>query len=111
MTAATLGAGGGAGGPAGDASVVCCSVTGVVRVQAEVGEGGSARAQDRTVDARLGERVPVRESGPAALGHVRRRPGPQTPALDVLPPGLGELAGRVEGAVAGRGEQVRPGAG
>src|SRR3954469_19879481 len=86
MTSASQCAGGGGGGSAGGAAVVrsggaveCWSVTGVVRVQAEVGEGGAARAQDGTVHARLGERVPVREAGPAALGHVRRRPRAQPP--------------------------------
>src|SRR3954449_4626999 len=99
-TSASQCAGGGGGGSTVGGAVVCCSVTGVVRVQTEVGEGGAARAQDRTVDARFGEGVPVREPGPAALGHVRRRPGAQAAALDVLPPALGDLGGRVEGDLA-----------
>src|SRR3954447_7306229 len=73
-------AGAGGGGSAGAGAVLCCSVTWVVRVQTEVGETGAARAEDRTVHARFGEGVPVREAGPAALGHVRRRPGAQATA-------------------------------
>src|SRR3954462_9013305 len=84
-TSASQWAGGGRGGSAGGRVLVCCSVTGVVRVQAEGGEAGAARAQDRSVHARLGKDVPVREAGPAALGHVCRRPGAQPAGDDVLP--------------------------
>src|SRR3712207_9573531 len=58
-----LASGGGQRGP--------CSVTGVVRVQAEVREHGGAGARDGPVDAGHGAGVPVREAGVAALGHVR----------------------------------------
>src|SRR3954452_8160822 len=110
MTSASqCGGGGGIYGAGG--SVVCWSVTWVVRIEAEVGEGGTPGPQDGAVDAGLGERVPVGEAGVAALGHVRRRARAQPAADDVLPPGLGDLAVRVEGHAAGDGEQVRPGPG
>src|SRR4051812_12544341 len=103
-TSASQCAGAGGGGSVGGGAVGCCSVTGVVRIQTEVGETGAAGAQDRTVHARLGEGVPVREAGPAALGHVRRRPRAQTSTRHVLAPGLGDLRG------GGRGRAPRGGA-
>src|SRR3954453_18973959 len=69
-------------------SVVLCSVTGIVRVEAEVGEGRAPRAHDGPVDAGLGGGVPAGEYAVPALGHVGRRSGPQPTAHDVLAPGL-----------------------
>src|SRR3712207_7206374 len=66
------GCGGGRSSGAAGGGGVLCSVTGVVRVQAEVGERGVGGTADGPVDAGLGERVPAREAGVAALGQIGR---------------------------------------
>src|SRR3954470_5978352 len=118
-SAATMSAsqcGGGAGRSSGAPGVsprwvVLCSVTWVVRVEAEVGEGRAPGAHDGPVDARLGESVPAREAGVAALRHVGRWPCPQTAPDDVLAPGFRDLRDGVERRAGHLGEQVGPGTG
>src|SRR4051794_20264075 len=68
-----------------------CSVTGVVRVESEVGEGGGAGAHDRPVHAVLGEGVPAVEADVPALGHAARRRRAQPPPPDVVLPALRDL--------------------
>src|SRR5215212_8946442 len=87
------GGGGGVPGSAGTSTPVggACSVTRVVRVEAEVRETGPPGAQHGPVDAGVAEAVPAAEAGVAALGHVGGRADAQAAALDVVPPRLRDL--------------------
>src|SRR3954470_937261 len=110
-SAATTSASQCAGGGVSRSGAGWSSITGVVRVEAEVGEAGPPSPQDGPVDAGVAEAVPAAEAGVAALGHVSGRADAQPAALDVVPPCLRDLGLRVDAVPARLGQEVRPGPG